>query len=1509
MTKREPSAAELAHATGSFATTAELEEYVRTSVADYVGEGSDRTTYEYDRATDVVTARHIRPKTYEGVLMSNGFIGFVTSPAPYGSERVYVKDGELNLECIDVTGVELRKSVSLVSHPLRRVNHVQQLHLAECRFSDVFALEDVETNGTIQVQIDRYPLHTVRSCLAQRIRVSADYDVFLDLVHIIRNTRTFDQFVLHLNNDTLKGDIYEATNAKTVATTLTHFVTPFMHKQPKRLAHGGFEDLFEFHVTAGADPIDIYVVTSLNKAGTSTTNQNIIRNLFYNSGDGANVVAAHVELWRGSFWNTTMDVVSKTAATPAEKAETALMVGGIRRAVFAMYSDISTSISTDILLFGMPVLIYLKPTVARELLEVLIERLDPTNMYQVMDRFSTYDYVMQNMSRDTYFIYSTAMLAVHIWNLFRVTVDRNWLINTGYPAMRRSCDFLITQKRTHNTVVDYMVSTAYRFMHQTMYELNYVQIGRYPTDAYVFATVEHTQDVTNAGTTFYVRVEREDESELWHFAFYDSEDRYLGYKFGGTSGYRLMLQADTAYTFRMMFNLSEFPILFFKPVPEEFVIAITTDDTFYHSTVMHHTMSAAGVLVANSNELVSFGLHAASNSYNTFRKKFDTSYGTNAFATHTLNNVLLPHTGYAGESVEVAEPYVLLNSYYNTGFFLNKSPLDNAHKIPFVDIVRDTTTYFEQVMEDTEFNLLSQAGLENMASQYASHYTTKRAMNVRSHYHLARATRRRLFDTGNWLYDGAISTQLLFTLLTGVLELTILGEIRKDRIMVVDYGVSAMVKHALPEQWSSVTLTGAGVANKTYRVHNMLLVEPPFDRLIDGLVTTSRVALETSTVDVALDFSRVFPQESSAAAEGGAAPDDFDYRVYLQATDDDTDYSDPEHRASVLERPDLLHKPSLIQIPFTNAVPETVESATEVALDPALVRKRTLHLIYNVDETAPSFAMTTRVIDVPDTVAPPGNGTLNIGIAYEQYGVVVLHMAFNSLVNATYQPFDALNVMLSYDSMYFDSSHISYEHDSPSAIFSLDTATSTMMIDVAADAPMVSPSFSVGALKMRLTSGGMAALSWKKISDLVNGVVMNGFDMKAIHFTNPELFPPPVATLVATESFAAAPRVLRALYTEDALNGRWYHVVSGVSVCTGPTALTSPADDNQFVTVASAGEALVGLTGGGEHAILAYHSAATLQTTYRSVGTNAYGQGLATTGGGSTTTPVLCDQFGAVVPAAVYSTTGSTIVLSDTGKLFGVGYNESYNLGTGNNTSPTSLTECVLLNALAASLGLAVRTVSMNDKATLVVFGERTVYALGESVALGDDVRNTPAPMTELNSFLASGGYAVERIDTGLDHFKFLLKRTAAATGTEETEWWGLGRNAARSMGVDERLGSSVVVRGAPKRLHLLERFIAAHERYHLVRSNGAPSTLTVMVDRGTGRMYALGSFGGQEDPSEEGGEGEQVFTRWTEVLVSETDEATRSTARFYSMRAGPGFLIGLLGDTDDGGVANMRKL
>ena len=43
-------------------------------------------------------------------------------------------------------------------------------------------------------------------------------------------------------------------------------------------------------------------------------------------------------------------------------------------------------------------------------------------------------------------------VAASIWNFFRATVNRNWLINVGYPAMQKCCNFLVTQEKTKNTV-------------------------------------------------------------------------------------------------------------------------------------------------------------------------------------------------------------------------------------------------------------------------------------------------------------------------------------------------------------------------------------------------------------------------------------------------------------------------------------------------------------------------------------------------------------------------------------------------------------------------------------------------------------------------------------------------------------------------------------------------------------------------------------------------------------------------------------------------------------------------------------------------------------------------------------------------------------------------------------------------------------------------------------------------------------------------------------------------
>ena len=407
--------------------------------------------------------------------------------------------------------------------------------------------------------------------------------------------------------------------------------------------------------------------------------------------------------------------------------------------------------------------------------------------------------------------------------------------------------------------------------------------------------------------------------------------------------------------------------------------------------------------------------------------------------------------------------------------------------------------------------------------------------------------------------------------------------------------------------------------------------------------------------------------------------------------------------------------------------------------------------------------------------------------------------------------------------------------------------------------------------------------------------------MRVVRFANPEAFPPAVATPEPAPFFTKAPAVLRALYTEAELGARWYSVLEELLECTGPDTL-APAPQS----IARGG--LIAVTGGDAHTVFTYRDSETTQLSFTGVGANTYGQALVS-GGGTLATPTACDMLGAVVPKAVRCTTRSAMVLSSAdGRLYAAGYNGAYNLGTGTNTDhPSSLVEAGAVNGVADSLGLPISLVAPNEDAALVVFGERTVYGLGRSAAFfapaeSDAVYNTPTPMAELNSFLAAGGYAVERVDTGKDHFKLRLRKTA----TGESEWWGLGRNASGSLGLDERLGTDATVRGAPKRLRLLEERLTS-DRYQLVPSNGVPATLAVAVDRAEGRVYAIGSFEGavlQED----GTAAEPVpYPRWTEILTREA-AADRARVAFLSMRPGGGLLVGRAAQ-DAGAADTMLRL
>jgi hypothetical protein len=99
-------------------------------------------------------------------------------------------------------------------------------------------------------------------------------------------------------------------------------------------------------------------------------------------------------------------------------------------------------------------------------------------------------------------VYNTALIAIHVWNYYRVTLDKNWLAAKGYAIMRNCADFLQSrtedaftnmpsvmgigkQERDNNTMTNALAIAATRYAIEASYELGL------PTSPAWHNTVKH----------------------------------------------------------------------------------------------------------------------------------------------------------------------------------------------------------------------------------------------------------------------------------------------------------------------------------------------------------------------------------------------------------------------------------------------------------------------------------------------------------------------------------------------------------------------------------------------------------------------------------------------------------------------------------------------------------------------------------------------------------------------------------------------------------------------------------------------------------------------------------------------------------------------------------------------------------------------------------------------------------------------------------------------------------
>ena len=219
----------------------------------------------------------------------------------------------------------------------------------------------------------------------------------------------------------------------------------------------------------------------------------------------------------------------------------------------------------------------------------------------------------------------------------------------------------------------------------------------------------------------------------------------------------------------------------------------------------------------------------------------------------------------------------------------------------------------------------------------------------------------------------------------------------------------------------------------------------------------------------------------------------------------------------------------------------------------------------------------------------------------------------------------------------------------------------------------------------------------------------------------------------------------------------------------------------------------------------------------------------------------------------VHTTNTFSMVLLENGKVYGIGYNESFNLGDGTMTNRTTFVESSVINDLASGLGAPITRLVLNDKAVLIQFGNNTLYGLGDIDPIFV-TESMPVELTEMNVMLS--GYAIERIDSGDKHFKFVLDHN----GTKE--WWGIGLNRYNNMGLDRNVDANIEYTGRFHRLHTIERFVngklydkgytgvhsSTPDSAYIVKSHDLPTTSVIVLDTITNKIYMIGTFYPQDD-------------------------------------------------------------
>ncbi len=389
-------------------------------------------------------------------------------------------------------------NIKVISNTSSNINYTlihQSLDMQNGSVESYFNVKDENNSNYISISNKITPLRQYPYCILQTIKLKPFSNInTLDVFHEIESPvslseQEYNNNVIYNESISSEEGLYILNGVGTIRSLNTQVSTAscylFESSNVKKLGFNVFNDkskCYQKHrfLNVGSNEVSFHILSSQMssydfKSPLEEVKRILMNITFKDTTSTSNLISSiqtdNLTSWN-NIWNSDIDLIPKNTITINEENEVYSVKKYIRYSLFQIYSCLRESVNTQINplnlsyvdtngsiyfdgdLWLIPVLNFIKPNISKTLLEFKYRNLEQALQLSASFGYkgSKYPYKNDIIGYNSIYwdvvsplhIFNNSMIAINVWNYYRVSLDKEWLLNKGYNILKNIAEFLIS---------------------------------------------------------------------------------------------------------------------------------------------------------------------------------------------------------------------------------------------------------------------------------------------------------------------------------------------------------------------------------------------------------------------------------------------------------------------------------------------------------------------------------------------------------------------------------------------------------------------------------------------------------------------------------------------------------------------------------------------------------------------------------------------------------------------------------------------------------------------------------------------------------------------------------------------------------------------------------------------------------------------------------------------------------------------------------------------------------